>query len=136
MKKLKILLITILTAFILCGCSNDISNMSIDYGESTIYSEQDMDDATKVILDHFKNWSYGYTLYTVSYSGDEFSLKELEYRRKSNPDIDECIVFYTSFLTPDRNNTGFTPNEVHSMWKYILVRSDNGKWEIVGRGHG
>lgn len=136
MKKLTIILIAILTVITLCSCANDVSNVKIDYGTSQIFTQQDREAAVDEIIGHFKTWSSGFTLYTVEYAGDELSQSELKYQKENNEWIDECAVFYTSFMTPDRDDTGFSPAQVHSMWKYIMGRSDNGSWQIVGRGHG
>lgn len=135
MKKLTVLLITVLTVLTLCSCTNDVSKVSIDYGTSEIFTQQDREEAVEEIIAHFKNWSSGFTLYTISYAGDRLSQNELEYQQQQNEWVKECAVFYTSFMTPERD-TGFVPEQVHSGWKYILGRADTGSWHIIGRGHG
>ncbi len=131
----KVLLLVLLTILTMCSCTNDVSKVSIDYGASEIFTQQDRGEAVDEIIRHFKTWSSGFTLYTVRYGGDDLSQSELEYQKKSYEWIDECAVFYTSFMTPDRD-TGFEKNQVHTGWKYILARTKNGLWQIVGRGHG
>ena len=56
------------TVFLLCGCSSgaDVANVEIDYGQSAIYSKQDMDLAIDEIIQEFRTWD-GCKLYSISY---------------------------------------------------------------------
>ena len=50
MKKYSLSVICVVLFALLAGCcSKETSNITVDYGDSAVYTEQDMDDAIKVI---------------------------------------------------------------------------------------
>ena len=52
MKKVMIALVSALCIFVLAGCAEQaVSNVEIDYGDSSVFSLQDRKDAVAVITD-------------------------------------------------------------------------------------
>lgn len=109
---------------------------SIDYGNSDLYSKQDMDDAIKLIKEEFYSWD-GCKLYSISYTDDDLCQRELE--RENNKfaekglTYDECIVFRMRFRSPIFGGGAWNPNFVYD-WNWYLVRTINGEWVLIGWG--
>ena len=70
MKKILLLLISILLTCQLTGCSL-IINPKIDYGNSKVYSKEDMDDAIKLIKKKFNSSFRGSKLNSITYLSDD-----------------------------------------------------------------
>lgn len=65
------LLLSLICIFGLVGCGNNsISEVKIDYGNSVLYSEEDMNAAIQLIMDTFSTWA-GCELHSISYVSDE-----------------------------------------------------------------
>ena len=57
MKKYSLSVICVVLFALLAGCgSKETSNITVDYGDSAVYTEQDMDDAIKVIEEMIGSW--------------------------------------------------------------------------------
>ena len=76
----------------LCSCAS--GNVTIDYGESKLYSNDDMDAAIQVIRETFDTFD-GCKLYSLSYAGDETCEESLPYCQSLSEEheITQCIVF-------------------------------------------
>ena len=71
MKKIVSLIIAVLSVFQLMGCSSKTaSEVTIDYGHSEIYSQEEMDAAIQLIKAEFSKWD-GCELHKIAYSSDE-----------------------------------------------------------------
>ena len=120
-----------------CGCSKArIDSVSVDYGKSEIYSQQDMDSAIDVIKKEFSSWD-GCELHSVSYKSDDISKDNVEYSNELRPDAgyDECIVFESSFHSPKNGGGAWTPDEEYTGWTWYLARKDNGAWTLLTNGY-
>lgn len=136
-RKPLIVILPIIILILLSGCGADVSDVKIDYGQSSVYSKSDMDSAIDEILKEFKTWD-GYKLYSISYTNDEWSQGELDYCNKlcDGENFDECIVFKSSFHTPKNNEGGLSPDRDYSGYTWILARTCGGKWTLVAWGYG
>ena len=67
----------------MCSCAS--GDVTIDYGESALYSKSDMDAAIKAIRKTFDTFD-GCTLYSLSYAGDEAAEKNLSYCQSLSED--------------------------------------------------
>lgn len=129
-----VLLAVIITLAAVFLCSN-IRPVVIDLGISEIYSEQEMNDAIDLIKEEFNSW-HGCKLYSISYAGDDYSRKELEYCNTLAPDgitYAEAIVFRMSFRSPIFGGGGFNSNFRYD-WSWYLARTENGDWEVLTWG--
>ena len=70
----------------------------IDYGDSKLYTTEEIDDVVDLVKDEFKTLD-GCTLYTLSYAGDEWSEREKDYRNSGQEETKyvSCIVLNSSF---------------------------------------
>ena len=76
MKKYSLSVICVVLFALLAGCgSKETSNITVDYGDSAVYTEQDMDDAIKVIEEMIGSWE-GCELHSISYSSDDVCTDE------------------------------------------------------------
>ena len=132
MKKLIsiMLLCALLLSLTSCGTLNFVD---IEEFSSEIYTDRDITSAMEVVLEDFQGKN-DRILLSLSYIGDS---KISDYRDWADRNgADEVIVFltdyYVSFFsdTPTQNTASEYEN-----WKFILVRSSGGEWEIVDQGY-
>ena len=132
MKKLIsiILLCTLTLSLSSCGTLNFVN---IEEFSSEVYTERDIADAMEVVLEEFQG-KKDRILLNLSYIGDA---KLADYKDWADRNgADDVIVFltdyYVSFFsdTPTQNTASEYEN-----WKFILVRSNGGEWEIVDSGY-
>lgn len=125
-------------AMLLCGCSQggDVDNVQIDYGQSSMYLQEDMDSAIDKIKEEFKTWE-GCTLYSISYTSDEDAKEELDYCNElvEDADFDECIVFESTFHSPKKGGDAWNPDEDYIGWQWYLARSRDGEWQLLAWGY-
>ena len=132
MKKLIsiILLCTLTLSLSSCGTLNFVD---IEEFSSEIYTGRDIADAMEVVLEEFQG-KKDRILLNLSYVGDAQLADYKDWTDRNG--ADEVIVFltdyYVSFFsdTPTQNTASEYEN-----WKFILVRSSGGEWEIVDQGY-
>ena len=132
MKKLIsiILLCTLTLSLSSCGTLNFVD---IEEFSSEIYTGRDIADAMEVVLEEFQG-KKDRILLNLSYVGDAQLTDYKDWTDRNG--ADEVIVFltdyYVSFFsdTPTQNTASEYEN-----WKFILVRSSGGEWEIVDQGY-
>ena len=132
MKKLIsiILLCTLTLSLSSCGTLNFVD---IEEFSSEIYTGRDIADAMEVVLEEFQG-TKDRILLNLSYIGDSEISDYKDWADRNG--ADEVIVFltdyYVSFFsdTPTQNTASEYEN-----WKFILVRSSGGEWEIVDQGY-
>ena len=133
----------------------DVSHAVIEYGESERFSEAERMAAISVVLDDFSaphgkdqehclsGWA-GFVLQTVSYASDEASRAAFETYAQRYGYLDsqgrayvDGIVFYTTFRTPmtDDGWTSFAADSVYSDYRWTLLKTEDGAWEIVTTGY-
>ena len=131
---LAIVISVILTLVVVFACVN-LWPASIDYGTSDIYSEEDMDEAIDLIKEEFDSWD-GCKLYSISYAGDDFCERELDYcNTLADKGIfyTECIVFRMRFRSPIFGGGAWNPNFEYN-WTWYLARTQSGKWNLLTWG--
>lgn len=63
----------IISMLTLTGCNeSSIANVEIDYGQSDLYTQTDMDEAITLIKKEIKGWRIA-KLHHVKYSSDDFN---------------------------------------------------------------
>lgn len=135
----KVIAIILSLCFVtLYGCSESgkINNVSVDYGKSKIYSQQDMDSAIDVIKKEFSTWE-GCELHSITYAGDAICKDNIGYCNDLEEDAgyDECIVFESSFHSPKGGGGAWEPDEEYTGWSWYLARKDNGTWALLTWGY-
>ena len=70
----------------------------------------------------------------IYYAGDDCTKDHKDWADRNN--ADEVIVLLSSFDVDSSGGDGsLNPNSTYSDWKWILVRTDGGKWQHVDHGY-
>ena len=132
MKRILSLLLIFVLFLSLTSCGT-LNFVDIEEFSSEIYTARDIADAMEVVLEEFQGKN-DRILLSLSYIGDS---KISDYRDWADRNgADEVIVFLTDYYisffsdTPTQNNASEYEN-----WKFILVRTNGGEWEIVDQGY-
>lgn len=108
MKKLIYLVFCIVFTLSLIGCGNaSTANVKIDYGTSSIYTEEDMNAAIEIIKKQINSWE-GCELHSLSYSSDNICnntdniawMNDLEEANDNKEVFTQCIMLESSFRSP------------------------------------
>jgi len=112
--------------------------VSIDYGTSDIYTEDELKDAVIQIKCKFAFWG-DVDLKRIKYAGDESVTDEnLKWMNEINPDANYTQVaeFLMDFHTPDDvGEMTFNADSDYTDYQWWLARTDDGGWEVVTFGY-
>ena len=134
MKKLRLVLLELICIFGLVGCGGNVSSVEITDYSSEIYTDVEIESAIDVTLDYFKKEFEGCTLTEITYLGDEELSGYQEFADRN--DAEDVIVLVSTFDVDDSGGDGsLNPNSTYRNWKWILVRTDGGKWVHVDHGY-
>ncbi|MDO4808125.1 MAG: M15 family metallopeptidase [Coriobacteriales bacterium] len=123
-----------------------VAGCVVDYGESEVYEDSDIDAALGTVLDEFGTWE-GCVMTRFSYAGDDAcGADELAYvnelREANEPDADEfgqAIVLITDFHSPSTEQaegTAWEPDTDYEGWTWHLGRTDaDGAWQLLTWGY-
>ncbi len=119
----------------LCACGGKTNGVVINYGESEIYSDDEINLAVEVVKAQFEEFE-GCELHTLSYAGDSACKAYLAYccDLDENKDFVECIVFNSSFHSP-KNGGGAWEADYEYTWSWYLAREKNGSWTLLTFGY-
>ena len=111
--------------------AGDTDNVEVRQVASSLYSQEDIDEAIDVVKSDFmKDW-WGCELTLIYYAGDDYCKYESEQRGV------ETIVLLSEFKTgkhmPD--DTSLNENETYTNWNWILVREKDGTWKHIDHGY-
>ena len=142
MKKAGILILILLLALACTACGGDVSEVSIDYGTSDLYTQEDMDAAIALIQKEFKGWK-GCELHSISYAGDgcqsadnvEWMNRLKEGQSISGPEYTQVIEFISSFHSPKRNAGAWNADQEYTGWQWWLARAEGGEWQLLTWGY-
>lgn len=116
-------------------------DVTIDYGESELYTKEELDDAIAVIEAEFSTWE-GCELHSLTYGGDAACSDEniewlngLEMKEQTEP-FTQCILFSSSFHSPVEQRDAWDADTEYEGLQWWLGRSDGGAWELVTCGYG
>lgn len=126
----------LLAVCLLSSCTGKTEGVSIDYGKSEVYSTEDMNAAIVGIKREFVTFQ-GCVLHSLSYAGDDICKDSIEYCRSLDESMDfvECIVFNSSFHSPQNGGGAWEADEEYT-WTWYLARKCNGDWKLLGYGYG
>ena len=140
---LLLLAVICICCFVGCGTRSP-AGVRIDYGESTIYIREEMDEAIRIIQQKFGTDAWkGCELHSISYGGDEACneknlmwMNELEAANDAKEHFTRCIMFTSSFHSPKRyNGGGLNTDQEYTGWGWWLARSDGGEWKLMTWGY-
>ena len=109
----------------------------IDYGNSALFSDEEMDAAIALIREEFDGWT-GCELHSVRYGGDECSSKRnLDWMNSLQDQrvYTQCICFLSDFHSPVEAAGAWESDEEYTDWEWWLARIDKGEWELITWGY-
>lgn len=134
MKKIITLVLVLVCVMSLVGCGGNAGNVKITEYTSEIYSDTEISDAIDVAIDYFKKEFDGCTLTEITYIGDDKNDDWREFADRNN--ATDVIVLVSSFDVDASGGDGsLNPNSTYTNWKWILVRTNSGKWMHVDHGY-
>lgn len=142
MKKRILLLLSIMCICGLIGCEKDsVSEVTVDYGTSSIYSEDDMNEAIELVKDEFVTWE-GCELQSISYSSDEECnsdniswLNELAQANNMSDEFTQCMMLVSDFHTSENAPIQWNADTNYEDFQWWLARTDNGEWKLISWGY-
>ena len=142
MRKNTLIMLCLVFALILAGCgSSPTSSAKINYGESDIYTEEDMNSAIEVIKEKINSME-GIKLHSLSYSSDNTCntvdnvawMIDLAEANEENEVFTQCIMFESSFRSPEQGGGAWAADEEYT-WSWWLARSEGGEWKLMTWGY-
>ena len=134
MKKLRVLVLALTCVIGLVACGGNVKNVKITDYSSEIYSDAEIGNAIDVAIDYFEKNFEGCTLTEITYLGDDKLDGWQEFAEQNN--ADDVIVLDSSFDVDASGGDGsLNPNSSYTNWKWILIRTNGGKWKHVDHGY-
>ena len=136
MKLLKLFFVFALVTMGVVGCAKQ-KEATIDLGESSVYTEEDRQEAVKAIRKEFDTWEEC-TLNGIRYAGDECnSEKNIQWMNelKEGQNYTQCIEFLSDFHTSKDAKGAWEPDKDYKDYQWYLARSENGDWELLSWGY-
>ena len=134
MKKIIALFLTLVSLLSLVACGGDVKNVKILDYSSEIYTDDEIKSAIDVTLDYFKKNFEDCSLIEITYLGDDELDGWQDFAERNN--ADDVMVLVSSFNVDASGGDGsLNPNSTYTNWKWILVRTNGGKWEHVDHGY-
>ena len=118
----------------LVACGGNTKNVRIIDYSSEMYSDSEIENAIDVVINYFEKNFEGCTLTEITYLGDDKLDDWQEFAERNN--ADDVMVLVSSFNVDASGGDGsLNPNSTYTNWKWILVRTNGGKWEHVDHGY-
>ena len=134
MKKLIALVLALVCVIGLVACGGNVKNVKITDYSSEIYSDAEIENAINVAINYFEKNFEGCTLTEITYLGDDELDNWQEFAERNN--ADDVMVLVSSFnLGASGGDGSLNPNDTYTNWKWVLVRTNDGKWEHVDHGY-
>ena len=114
------------------------SDVVIDYGESALYTQEDLLEAAVQIKCRFAAFE-GCELHTIRYAGDENCTEEnLKWLNELNPDgaYTQLAEFLTDFHSPTEQSGAWEADTEYRDYQWWLARSADGGWDVLTWGYG
>jgi len=114
----------------------NIENIKITIGNSTIYSNNEIELAIDIVLEKLKKFPA--VINEIVYDEEKSKVDSHAAARQYN--TDDIIVLYSNFTTYPNVEFMFqasplNANSDYKDWKWILVRNTNGEWEVKSHGY-
>ena len=137
MNKYIAIVIALMMVFVFTACTNKTVTVDVDYGDSSLYSKEDMDAAVGIIQEKFAQMK-GAELHSLSYTSDECNGQKNNDWMNDLTDGDvrytQCIEFASKFRSPKEGGGSWNPDfEYH--WHWWLARTDDGDWDLLTYGY-
>ena len=110
----------------------------MEYGNSDLYTKEEMDAAVAAIRAEFDTWD-GCELRALRYAGDESASQEnldwMNELRKDGEVFTQCIEFLSDFHTSSEANSDLEADQEYQNWQWWLARSEGGDWQLMTWGY-
>lgn len=131
----------LLFVFMLAACGGGkTDNVTVSIGKSEKFTQAQINDAVKAVEKYFKREFDGCELMVIAYDEAE-SNREAESYIKSVGGVrgysaEDVIMLSSDFKTgvETAGDSGLTPNEIYSGWKWFLVKDVLGRWTVTDWG--
>lgn len=136
MKKAMILTMLLLICMSGTGCSKKM-DYQLERGNSSIYSDADMDEAVAAIMKEFSTWK-GCEMHSLEYVGDECNSEDnIAWMNQLDlgKNYTQCIAFTSSFHSPKNGGGSWQPDQEYTNWGWYLGREDGGRWKLLTWGY-
>ena len=134
MKQLIAFILALVCVIGLVACGGNVKNVKITDYSSEIYSDAEIENAIDVAINYFEKNFEGCTLTEITYLGDDELDNWQEFAERNN--ADDVMVLVSSFSVGASGGDGsLNPNSTYTNWKWVLVRTNDGKWEHVDHGY-
>ncbi len=135
--------VVLLLFSMIAGCQKDLfENAEISYGESSLYTNEEMDEAMDLIKAEIGSWG-GFELLNIRYVSDSFCneenirwLNELAQRQNTSTEFTQCIYFETDFRAPINAEAPWNAGTMYVDYGWYLARSDQGDWKLIPGAYG
>ena len=114
---------------------------SLNYGDSEVYTQEDIDAAFDAIMTEFDTWT-GATMKRLSFTDDAICEADLEYcnslREEGDAAFTQAIVIASDFHSPagaDVEGTAWEPDTDYEDWDWHLARTEGGEWKLLTWGY-
>ena len=138
MKKALILIVMVFITITAASCGKDETDtadkagVTVDYGSSKLYSNEEIDAAIEIVKTEFSSWE-GCELHSIKYAGDECNSEEnIKWLNDLSDEgrITSCIELLTDFHSP-KEGDAWEPDKEFTGWKWWLGRLKDGKWVLL-----
>lgn len=117
------------------------AEVTVDYGDSKLYTQEDMDAAMAIIRAEFDTWK-GCELHSIRFAGDDAnSADNIKWMNelKEGQNYTQCIEFLSDFHSPkdeaDLKDTAWEGDQEYKDWQWYLARTDSGDWTLLTWGY-
>lgn len=134
MKKLIALVFALACVIGFVAYGGNMKNVKIADCSSEIYSDAEIENAMDVAIHYFEKNFEDCILTEITYLGDDQLDNWQEFAERNN--ADDVMVLVSSFNVGASGGDGsLNPNSTYTNWKWVLVRTNGGKWEHVDHGY-
>ena len=120
------------------------TDVTIDYGKSSTYTEEDLKEAAVQIKCQFASWK-GCELHSIRYAGDDSNsddnlqwMNELGQLEDGQKYV-QCVEFLMDFHSPvddaSIDGTAWEKDQEYTDWQWWLARTEDGGWDILTNGY-
>ena len=113
------------------------SEVNIVYGDSEVYTLEELEEADVQIQCRFASWE-GCELHTLTYAGDEAITEEnLAWMNElsDGPVYTQCCEFLMNFHSPAEGGGAWNPDFEYTDYQWWLARTEDGGWDILTFGY-
>ncbi len=147
MKKKLIAVLALGMTLLFCACANKPaaagaaaaadSGVTVDYGKSALYTQQDMDAGIALIEKEFGTWD-GCEMHSIKYAGDDCnSADNVAWMNQlsDGQNFTQCMEFLTDFHSPKEGGGAWEPDSEYKEYQWWLARPDGGDWQLLSWGY-